>query len=363
MRLRSYGIILGICFLTFSDAAKLPKSYTSTPALLHISAIKQHDSIGFNIVKALQELIYPKLLTGDLALWQGSDKKKIVSSQDFMALERNALLPFVSSNDLFVHEYWEIFNKTFTSELKGFSFTGITKAGKKINYGYVDIQDISNLLKNSIIPANANGSSELSYWNALQSKKYNFHLVQLGNNNFRTNPKASLQLQYQAIEDPNINRELAKIIPVKNIKYSVLAPSINSNIENKNFYNIFNESINNNKQAVLNNSLSDHFQTILFVPWEIDQISILEKWSQYKNIPFQELQSIELTIDNHTIILSSKQLEELGIKINLQSLGEYLSEKRFTFLLELINTQDIIPQQSESYYKALFINPWNQITQ
>ena len=78
MRLRSYGIILGICFLTFSDAAKLPKSYTSTPALLHISAIKQHDSIGFNIVKALQELIYPKLLTGDLALWQGSDKKKIV---------------------------------------------------------------------------------------------------------------------------------------------------------------------------------------------------------------------------------------------------------------------------------------------
>ena len=135
-----------------------------------------------------------------------------------------------------------------------------------------------------------------------------------------------------------------------------------SNIENKNFYNIFNESINNNKQAVLNNSLSDHFQTILFVPWEIDQISILEKWSKYKNIPFQELVSIELIIDKQVITLSSKQLEELAITINLQSLEEYISEKRFTFLLEEINTQEIAPQQSETYYKALQTNPWNKIT-
>ena len=362
MHLRSFGVLLGICFVISSNATKLPKSYEKTPVLIHLSAVKQHDSIGFNVVKALQELIYPKLLTGDLALWEGSDKKKIVGSQNFMAQERNALVPFVSSNDLFIHEYWDIFNKTFTSELKGFSFTGSTKAGKKINYGYVDIQDVSNLLKNSIIPANASGSAEISYWNALHSKTYCCHLVQFGNNNFRTNPRASLQLQYQALQDPSINRDLAKISPVKKIKYKVLAPDINLNIENKNFYSIFTESINNNKQTILNNSVSKHFQTTLLLPCRIDQISILEKWSKYKNIPFQELVSIELIIDKQVITLSSKQLEELAITINLQSLEEYISEKRFTFLLEEINTQEIAPQQSETYYKALQTNPWNKIT-
>jgi len=98
------------------------------------------------------------------------------------------------------------------------------------------------------------------------------------------------------------------------------------------------------------------------LPWRIDQISILEKWSKYKNIPFQELVSIELIIDKQVITLSSKQLEELAITINLQSLEEYISEKRFTFLLEEINTQEIAPQQSETYYKALQTNPWNKIT-
>jgi hypothetical protein len=362
MRLRSFSILVGICFLGCSYAAKLPKSYEKTPALLHVSSLKQHDSIGFNLVQALQELIYPKLLTGDLALWEGSDKKKIVEAQNFRALERNARLPFVSSNDLFVYEYWEIFNKIFTFDIQGFSFTGTTKAGKKINYGYVDIQDITNLLKNTTIPANASGSADLSFWNALHSKSYSFHLVQFGHNNFKSNLRASLQIQYQALQDPSINRAFTKIVPVKKINYKVLAPDINSNLENKNFYRIFTETVNKNKQTILNNTAADHFQTILFLPWEIDQINILEKWSKYKNIPFQELESVELIIDKNSVILSSKQLEELGIKLNLQSLEEYISEKRFSFLLDEINTQEISPQQSETYYKLLLTNPWNKIT-
>lgn len=361
MHLRSFGLLLGICFLSTGYTAKLPKNYEKTPVLIHLSALKQHDSIGFNMVRSMQELIYPKILTGDLALWEGSDKKKIVGSQNFRALERNALLPFVSGNDLFIHEYWEIFNKSFSFDIQGFSFTGTTKAGKKINYGFVDIQDITNLLKSTKLPSNASGSAELSYWNALQSKQYYFHLVQFGNNNFKTNPRSSLQLQYQAMQDPSINRELFKIPPIKHIKYKVLAPDINSNIENKNVYGIFTETVNKNKQTILNNTESDHFQTIRFLPWEIDQISILEKWTKYKNIPFQELVAIELLIDKHLITLSSKQLEELGIAINLQSLEEYLSEKRFTFLLVEINTQEITPQQSETYYKTLLTNPWNKI--
>lgn len=362
MHLFKYTFLIGIFFFNAVSAAKLPKSYERTPVLLHLSSIKQNDSIGFNLVRALPELIYAKLLTGDLALWEGSDKTKVVGSQEFAALERTAVTPFVGGEDLFIHEYWQIFKKNFTFEIQGFSFTGRTKFGGKINYGYVDAKDILNLLKTYKIPANASGSSELTYWDALQSKSYQFNLVQFGYNDFRNNANASTFLQYQAIHDPKIQRELATITPIKEISYKVLSPSINSNIENKNFYSIFTEYVNDNKQTILNATDEAHFQTIFFENWKIDNISITEKWSKHQNIPFQELISIELFIDKHAVSLNTKQLEEMGIKVNLQQLPEYISEKRFSFLIEKINNQEIAPQQSEAYYKALSTKPWNKIT-
>ncbi len=70
---------------------------------------------------------------------------------------------------------------------------------------------------------------------------------------------------------------------------------------------------------------------------------------------------MKLFIDKSRIILTKKQVEELGIKINFQGLEEYLSEKRFSFLLEKINDQEILPQQSETYYKKLLTKDWNHI--
>jgi hypothetical protein len=119
--------------------------------------------------------------------------------------------------------------------------------------------------------------------------------------------------------------------------------------------------VNENKQAILNASSSSYFKDIMFLPWKIDNITVTEQWSKYKNISFQELLSVELFIDKKAITLSKKQLEELNVKINLQLLEEYLSEKRFSFLLEKINDQEIAPQQSENYYQALLTKPWNNI--
>ena len=119
--------------------------------------------------------------------------------------------------------------------------------------------------------------------------------------------------------------------------------------------------VNDNKQTILNATSVDHFYNIMFLPWKIDNISFEEKWSLYKDIPFQELINMKLFIDKHEIILTKKQVEELGIKINFQGLEEYLSEKRFSFLLEKINDQEILPQQSEKYYKNLLTKDWNHI--
>ncbi len=340
----------------------LPKTYSTTPVLLHLSQVKQADSIGFNLVKSLPELLYPRLLTGDLALWVDSDKRLVVGSQQLQLLEKNARTPFVSSKDLFIHEYWNLFKNNFDFMVRGFSFTGVDKSGKTINYGYVDAADIVNLLKTEFIPTNANGSSQLTYWDALHTMDFNFNLVQFGPHKFTTNPQMSFKLRNQAISDPKVNRKFHTPANTKTIVYKVLSPTINSNRENKAFYAAIEKAVNDNKQAILNAGGDSHFSHIIFTPWKVEQITVNEKWSKYKDIPFQELISIELFIDKHAITLTKQQLEEINVTINLQGLEEYLSEKRFSFLLENINSQEIQPQQSERYYEALLNKHWNKIT-
>ena len=362
MHLLKILFIFTILFSSCLGTNGLPKGYDSMPVLLHLSDAKQHDSIGFNLVRSIPELLYPKLLTGDLALWENASKKSVVGGVKLAALEKLATRPFVRSEDVFIHEYWRIFKKNFTFELQGFTFSGTNKAGGKINYGFVDAQDIIDLLKTESIYTNASGTSKLSYWDALQSKTYNFNLVQFGQDDFKRNAQFSAMLQYQAIHDPKILREIIELENTKTMRYKVLSPSINSNKENKNVYRVLEDYINKNKQIVLNAAKTGHFSKIMFEKWKVDNITISEKWSKYKSIAFQELLEMEFFIDKHSVRITKKQLEEMGVKINMQGLDEYLSEKRFSFLLEQINDQEILPQQSEQYYEALLNNKWNNIS-
>ena len=361
MPLNKLIILFTVLLISCKTSNSLPKNYEYTPVLLYLSSVKQPDSIGFNLVKSIPELVYPRIINGDLAIWENSDKLLVVGAQNFIKKEKEAITPFVRSDELFIHGFWKLFKRNFDFGIQGFTFTGKTKAGKTINYGYLDAKDIIDLMTSEKIPCNANGTSELSYWDALQSNLFQFRLVQFGKNNFKGNLRMSPALQFQAMHDPKIFREFSTIPSAKNIEYKVLSPSINSNVENAAIYNAIEKYVNENKQIILNTKSADHSYDIMFLPWKIDNISFEEKWSLYKNIPFQELINMKLFIDKHEIILTKKQVEELGVKINFQGLEEYLSEKRFSFLLERINDQEIMPQQSEMYYKNLLTKDWNHI--
>ena len=79
------------------------------------------------------------------------------------------------------------------------------------------------------------------------------------------------------------------------------------------------------------------------------------------SVPFQQLKGVELFTEGHFVFLPKKALDELSIKINLQGLEEYITEKRFSFLLQRINNQEIVPREAEAYYNALQNNNWNKI--
>jgi hypothetical protein len=342
---------------------KLPKSYDFTPALLHASSAKQTADIGFNIVSEIQTLVYPRLLTGDIPLWENSDKKIQISKERFVQLENSANSPFVASNDMFIHEAWQLFKRNFDFGILGFSFSGISKNGNKINYGYIDAADVIDLMRIQYIPNNANGNSSLTFWDALQSNTFQSNLVQFEKNDFRTNPQLAFELKYQAMEDPKIYRDFYKIIPEKEIEYKVLSPSINSNSDNELFYNLVERAINENKQVLLNADKSGHFSIVSNKYLKFDNITITEKWTQKNNLPFQELKGMEVFTEGHSVYLDKVAIDELSIKINLQGFEEYVSEKRYSFLLQRINNQEINPREAEAFYNALQRNNWNKIQQ
>lgn len=365
--MRLYKYATGIAALWLISCAPTnkngtPKNYEVTPVLLHVDATAQADSIGFNLVTSIAELVYPKILTGELPLWEDSKRQKILDPQLLISSEKTAKKPFVNGSDLFLHEYWQLFKRNFDFSVEGFSFVGQDKNGKNINYGYIHGPDLIQLLRLEKIPTNANGPASLTFWNALHSYTFNFTLVQFGTDNFSRNPRLSTALQYQAVYDQRIFREFYTPNNTKRIAYRVLPPDINSNTENKAFYKIIEHYINDNKHTILNAGGDAHFSHILRKPWLVANLVVHENWGKYKNIPIQTIEGIELFIDKHTVYLGINQLREMNIQINLQGLEEYLSEKRFDFLVETINDQEIPAQKSEKLYNALLNNTWNKIT-
>ena len=360
MRL-SKKIVFLILLAGCASGSKVPKSYDFTPALLHASASLQSESIGFNIVNEIQALVYPRLLTGDLPLWENSEKKIQISKERFIQLETSANRPFVASNDLFIHEAWQIFKRNFEFGILGFSFTGVTKTGTKINYGYIDAADVIDLMRVQKIPNNANGNSSLTFWNALLSNTFQANLVQFGKNHFKSNPQLAFEIKSQAMENPKVYRNFYTISEEKEIEYRILSPTINSSAENELVYKILERAINSSKQIVLNATKNNYFTYLTTKTWQIENISVTETWTKKDKIPFQQLKAIELFIEGQTVYLTSDNLAELNVKINLQGLEEYLSEKRFNFLLQRINNQEITPREAENFYKALKNNPWNKI--
>ena len=121
-----------------------------------------------------------------------------------------------------------------------------------------------------------------------------------------------------------------------------------------NFYII--QILNDNKQVIHNINNEPIKPQDMFKSWTINTIRVTEKWTTFKNIPLQELENIQLEINGENYSLNNQQIEEMGLIINLQGISEYLSEKNFDFIIEKVNDENILPQNSEDMYQKLLQN-------
>ena len=351
-----------ITLLVAGCGSKMPKSYDFTPALLHLDKYRQSDTLGFNLASEIPKMLYGRILSEDVALWASPAKDIKISKETFMESEKKANAPFVESQHFFIHQVWRIYKKNFSFGVIGFSFTGESRSGRKINYGFVDANDVIALMKDRYIPANANGSAYLSYWDALHSMQYDFDLVQFGKEDFKDNMIRSFEIKQYALKEPSLLRDFTPIPNQKELQYRVMRPALSSNPANALLYNSMEKFVNANRQTILNAGGSDFLSHLNPEDWKIDNIVVTEYWSKFDRIPYQELRYLDLFIKSRPIRLNREDLAELNVMIGLQTVDEFLSEKRFGFVLNRVNQQEIPSHESTNVYNALWSKDWNKLS-
>lgn len=357
MKYLALSTIILLSFATMSLAG-----YVSTPAIVQVPKNGQHDSVGFNIVKELPAILYKRILEQEINLYTTPLKDKKRSPEEFMKLEEETGTLFMMMDDLFLDEDWKLQNKKFEFHIRGIFCLNRSKDGQQVNYGYLDLSEIEVILKSLIIPTNSNGSKNLTFWDALHSKRYYFNLVKFGDEDFNKNPERSFELRHEAFTTSRSTNAL--VLPeVKEVEIALDSVDFNEDKMNSKLYEALSSYFLQNPQEYYNQG-GDRYDDFLNrkVPLEITRIVVSETWRRTdKGIQYQ-LNQITIYINGHALQpLNVSEIRKMGLLVNFTPLEEFLEEKNFFFTILRINEQKVYPHQAGSALNALLTGSWNQI--
>jgi hypothetical protein len=349
-------VLLFIC----SVSSALYASFDYTPVLVHLSKDKQHDTVGFNLVEEIPQLFYRRILNGEIILWDSPNKQAKISPEALLAIERSTETSMLNLKDLFLNEIWKSFKRDFEFNLVGFTFMNDNEGGQKVVYGFVDAEDVKLMLKSLIIPTNANGQANLTYWDAIYSASYPFNVVQFGKNTFQKNMMQSLELENTFFKNPKIKSNKVVLKEQKEIHYFMLP----NNEKNKVLFGSLGSYLNNNKEFFYNLGGDEIYSP--FDPSkkiEISKIEVVE--FRQKTNQFQQTTILKFIIyvnGKPLEALDQTSLSKIDMLIDFKTIADYLNAHQNLIILTKINNQEVPAIFSAYYIKALENDAWNKIT-
>jgi hypothetical protein len=351
-----------VLFFLIINGSESKAGFDYTPVLIHLNSAHQNDSIGFNLIDALPQIIYKRLLSGELSLWDSPKKETRIGLESLQAIEQSTGTSFLEIQDLFINEMWRHYKHQFEFNIIGFTFINSSSSGQKVVYGFVDVQEIKEMLQTLIIPTNANGPNNLTFWDALYSKNYPFNIVQFGKENFEKNPHRSLEMKKTYFVNTKFNTNQIKLPLSKEISYFILATSFNR--QNKLLFDELNGYFNLNKQDFFNIggseivSYLDKSKVISISKITVE--AIITKTNGYNE---RKIKQVVFYSDGKALSpLTGDQINSLSMLIDFKSLKEFLEGQSYQFTLTKINHQLVPGGYSGQYIEALNGNNWNKIT-
>ena len=158
---------------------------------------EQADTFGCNIVNAITQSIYEKVCDGSLTLWDSQKKEISISASTLKSIEKSSGVSFDHQETVFIYEIWDQGKKEITTQTIGFSFIHKRGTSEEVLFGYVDYKDVADLFYKSRINTNASGNFSATFSSVLDSKGFNYTLVQFGDRLVRTaNESEDLKISF-----------------------------------------------------------------------------------------------------------------------------------------------------------------------
>lgn len=355
-----------VCIILLAFATSDTFAYKNVPALVHLNKYEQPDTLGYNLISSLCSLLYEPILNGEIKLYTGPDQSIQMDSFGLRTLELSSGKRFDSCVDMFLYEYWSSNRKSTTFQVNGISFVAKNYQGQKISFGFLDFRSIETFLKSNLIAVNANGYAGFSYFDIIYSRRYVFHLIQMGEETFSRNPELAVKLKREAFYSGKSLLNSTPLEPTKEIEYRIDKKRYHTDIDFSNdIIRAIENSLKENPELLLNHYLNTHDST----PWRnhqvpgIQSLVVIETWTKTHGRPVIYDAKIKLVFsDGETDFIPLGELETIGLVIQFQSIRDFLQTKPFLLELNRINQQDIPLEKGEIYMKALMGGaPWTQL--
>ena len=355
---------LYIVLLTLSvGELQAGKLYTEVPALIHMSRSEQEDTNGFNLVEYLPTLIYKKINEGKITLWDSPKKQIAISSEALKNIESSNNVSFARTQNLFLNELWTSSRRKTEFVIIGLSFLSESPKGK-ISFGYIDMQEALPFLSTELIPCNVNGPAQLTYMNALYSRRYNFNLLQFGVRDFTVNPSSSFSIKKDAFYSKKKVQGIYKFPNTKMVTYVIEKNVTEINDPGTDCLKSIEKYLNDNKEVLFNIGGDNYFdyQKRLF-DVTITRIEVTEIWEKKGNVISYKPYQIRIFANNKPLdIISFDDLAKWQLLINFKTLEDVLIEKTFQFSIYKINRDLIAYTEAALYLKALRDYKWTQVS-
>lgn len=355
--------LIQCCFILISIAG-LSKGAPQIPALISLDLRKQHDTIGFNLVRSIPVLLNEGVHNGNIILWDSPLKEKNISGKFLKQLELANKTKFVDQQFLFIHELWSNTKQGTSIEIIGFSFIGINAIdSSRFNYGYVEMKSIEALIKSSIIPVNINGNFGTTYYDALQQKSYPFTLLQLGNK-YYTDAELAEQNRLKYFGNGKVILSSNPMVPVKKVSGYYDIKSADTILDLKTVMDELSTYYNSHKEVFFNqggNKITSHLNTKYQV--HITRIDCIGFAAQGNGSPVIANDAYVLYADGVALDTVFKSMLNLWQDDGLQSSINYLNNYHEGFVPRYINDQSIDLKEAAFIWAAFTQNHWNTFSE
>jgi len=348
---------------SLSSLSTMAAGFDYTPTIIQLNKNHQGDTVGFSLVDNIYHLFYKQILDEKVTLWESPAKQIKISPNALQLIESENKIAFRECENLFINEYWKLYKKNFEFQILGFSFYSRKADKTKVNFGYIDANDVKLVLSSTPIPTNINGPINLSYWQALMSKHYHFNIVKFGNVDLAKNPTYAFDLKSKVFESSKIKSNKYDIPDVKEIEYFVLPglDSLSSGYLLCQSIEMYFEEHRNQYFNMTQVPVTSHLD--VNTDLVVSRVEITEVWERNADneITFVP-QSVRIFINNTAMPeLTMEELARMQLLVEFRPFEEYIKDKEFKYNIKRVNYEPIYGYEANSVKSALFNKAWNKI--